>query len=65
LALVTEDIGPLRLAGIRFNDDEALLAFERVWRDLVARIKGDAWKLTRKAIEEMRQKSYPDLLREL
>jgi hypothetical protein len=62
---LTEDIGPLLPAGIRFNDDDALLAFDRVWRDLVARIKGDAWKLTRKAIEEMRQKKYPDLLREL
>jgi predicted nucleotidyltransferase component of viral defense system len=62
---LTEDIGPLLPAGIRFNDDDALLAFERVWRDLIARIKGNAWKLTGKAIEEMRQKKYPDLLREL
>lgn len=62
---LTEDIGPLLPAGIRFNDDDALQAFERVWRDLIARIKGDAWKLTGKAIEEMRQKKYPDLLREL
>ena len=42
---LTEDIGPLLPAGIRFNDDDALQAFERVWRDLIARIKGDAWKL--------------------
>jgi predicted nucleotidyltransferase component of viral defense system len=62
---LTEDIGPLLPAGIRFNDDDALQAFERVWRDLIARIKGDAWKLTGKAIEEMRKKKYPDLLREL
>ena len=62
---LTEDIGPLLPAGIRFNDDDALQAFERVWRDLIARIKGDAWKLTGQAIEEMRQKKYPDLLREL
>jgi len=62
---LTEDIAPLLPAGIRFNDDDALQAFERVWRDLIARIKGDAWKLTGKAIEEMRQKKYPDLLREL
>lgn len=62
---LTEDIGPLLPAGIRFNDDDALQAFERVWRDLIARIKGDAWKLTGRAIEEIRQKKYPDLLREL
>jgi predicted nucleotidyltransferase component of viral defense system len=62
---LTEDIGPLLPAGIRFNDDDALQAFERVWRDLIARIKGDAWKLTGRAIEEVRQKKYPDLLREL
>jgi predicted nucleotidyltransferase component of viral defense system len=62
---LTEDIAPLLPAGIRFNDDDALQAFERVWRDLIAGIKGDAWKLTGKAIEEMRQKKYPDLLREL
>ena len=60
---LTEDIAPLLPAGIRFNDDDALQAFERVWRDLIARIKGDAWKLTEKAIEEMRQKKYPDLLK--
>lgn len=60
---VTEDIAPLLPAGIRFNDDDALQAFERVWRDLIARIKGDAWKLTEKAIEELRQKKYPGLLR--
>lgn len=61
---LTEDIAPLLPAGIRFNDDDALQAFEQVWRGLIARIKGDAWKLTGKAIEEMRQKKYPDLLRE-
>jgi hypothetical protein len=60
-----EDIGPLLLAGIRFKDDDALLAFERVWRGVVARIRVDAWKLTRIAIEEKRQQKYPDLLREL
>jgi predicted nucleotidyltransferase component of viral defense system len=59
---LTEDIAPLLPAGIRFNDDDALQAFERVWRDLIARIKGDAWKLTEKAIDELRQTKYPGLL---
>lgn len=57
-----EDIAPLLPAGIRFNDDDAMRAFERVWRELIVRIKGDAWKLTDKAVEELRQKRYPGLL---
>ena len=36
---LTEDIAPLLPAGIRFNDDDALQAFERVWRDLIVRIR--------------------------
>ena len=57
-----EDIAPLLPAGVRFNDDDAMRAFERVWRELIVRIKGDAWKLTDKAVEELRQKRYPGLL---
>lgn len=60
---LTEDIAPLLPAGIRFTDDDALQAFERVWRDLVTRIKGDAWKSSKKAIEGLRQRKYPGLLR--
>lgn len=59
---LTEDVTPLLPAGIRFNDDDALLAFERVWTELIGRIKGDAWKLKCKAIEELRVKKYPGLL---
>ncbi len=57
-----EDIAPLLPAGVRFNDDDALRAFERVWRELIARIKGDSWKLTEKAIEALRAGKYPTLL---
>jgi predicted nucleotidyltransferase component of viral defense system len=59
---LTEDIAPLLSAGIRFNDDDAIDAFEKVWIELIIKIKGDAWKLTDKSIEELRQKRYPDLL---
>lgn len=59
---LTEDIRPLLPAGVRFNDDDAVRAFERVWRALIARIKGDPWKLTEKAIEELRTGKYPALL---
>ena len=58
-----EDIAPLLPAGVRFNDDDAMQAFERVWMELITRIKGDAWKLTDKALEELRAKKYPGLLR--
>jgi predicted nucleotidyltransferase component of viral defense system len=57
-----EDIAPLLPAGVRFNDDDAIQAFERVWKELIVRIKGDAWKLTDKALEELRTNKYPGLL---
>jgi predicted nucleotidyltransferase component of viral defense system len=59
---LTEDIAPLLPAGIRFNDDDALQAFERVWTELITRLKGDAWKLTDKVIDELREKRYRNLL---
>ena len=49
-------------AGIRFNDKDALLAFERVWIELIQHIKGASWKLTDKAIDELREKKYAALL---
>ena len=58
-----EDIAPLLPVGIGYNEDDAMHAFERVWTQLIVRIKGDAWKLTETAIEELRQKKYPRLLR--
>ena len=57
-----EDIAPLLPAGVRFNDADAIQAFERVWNELITRIKGDAWKLTDKVLEELRLKKYPGLL---
>jgi predicted nucleotidyltransferase component of viral defense system len=60
---LTEDIAQLLPAGIRFNNVDALRAFERVWMELISRIKGDAWKLTDNAINELREKKYPDLLK--
>ena len=59
---LTEDIAPLLPVGVRFNDDDALQAFERVWTELITRIKGDAWKLTDQALEELRTKKYSGLL---
>ena len=60
---LTEDIAPLLPTGVRFDDDDAMRAFERVWKELIARVRGDAWKLTDKALDELRTKKYPNLLR--
>lgn len=60
---LTEDIAPLLPAGIQFSDDDAVEAFGRVWNALVARLKGDAWKLTGKVVAELRTKGYPTLLK--
>jgi hypothetical protein len=53
---------PLLLAGARFNDDDAVNAFERVWTELVVRLKGDTWRLTDSLVAELRGKGYPKLL---
>jgi hypothetical protein len=34
------------MAGIRFDDDAAMVAFTHVRRELIVRIKGDPWKLS-------------------
>ncbi len=57
-----EDIHPLLPPGITFDEGIALQAFERVWRDLIARMKGDSWKLTEQALGELRAGKYPTLL---
>jgi predicted nucleotidyltransferase component of viral defense system len=59
---LTEDIGPLLPPGIKFHDDDAVAAFESIWTILITRIKGDSWKQTDRAIEELRKKKYPTLL---
>ena len=59
---LTEDIAPLLPAGVNFSDADALHAFERVWTDLITRIKGEPWKLTDKALDEVRSRKHPRLL---
>jgi len=59
---MTEDIAPLLPVGVRFNDDDALRAFETVWRELIALVKGVAWRLTDKSVRELRLRKYPTLL---
>ncbi len=59
---LTEDIAPLLPAGIRFDEADALRAFERVWTELVEQLKGDPWKSTDKVVAALREKGYPTLL---
>jgi len=49
--------------GIRFNDGDAMDAFGNVWRELIARITGDPWKLSGQVIDELRRGNRPNLLR--
>lgn len=59
---LTEDIIRLLPAGVRFDEKDALQAFERIWLDLVARLAGSGWKSAPKVIAELRAKKYPTLL---
>jgi len=59
---LTGDVDPFLPAGVRFREDDAIEAFGNVWKELIMRIKGDAWKLTDKVIGELREKKYPKLL---
>ena len=59
---LTEDIAPLLPAGIEFNDVHAIDAFNRVWTELISRLKGDAWKSSADAIVQLRSKKYARLL---
>jgi hypothetical protein len=47
---------------IHFHENDAVAAFESIWTTLIARIKGDPWKQTDRAIEALRQKKFPSLL---
>ncbi|WP_110648157.1 nucleotidyl transferase AbiEii/AbiGii toxin family protein [Salinicola peritrichatus] len=62
---LTEDVAPLLPAGVRFDDADALRAFERVWVELVSRLSGDPWKSTDKVVADLRDRGYPTLLQEL
>ncbi|MGA7180441.1 MAG: nucleotidyl transferase AbiEii/AbiGii toxin family protein [Thiobacillaceae bacterium] len=59
---LTEDIMPLLPAGIRFEEADAIHAFERVWTELIAKISGEGWKLAEPVLEELRVKRFPGLL---
>ncbi len=47
---LTEDIEPLLPVGVRFDETVAIDAFNDVWSTLIARLRGDAWRLTADAV---------------
>jgi len=57
-----DDHAEYLLRSFRVGEDDAIAAFENIWTTLIARMKGDPWKQTDRAIEELRQKKYPNLL---
>jgi hypothetical protein len=45
-------------------DDDVVQAFERIWTKLIVHREGDAWTLMDEAVASLRQRAYPDLLRD-
>jgi hypothetical protein len=41
-----------------------VIAFNRIWKMLIARIPGESWKSSESVIEELRNSSIPNLLTE-
>lgn len=60
---LTEDIAPLLPPGIGFTDDDAITAFGLIWKDVLPMLKGEPWKSSEKAVEQLREKRFPNLLR--
>lgn len=59
---LTEEIAPLLPTGVSFDDDAAIVAFLRVWCELIARIPGESWRLSKAVIEAIRKAKIPALL---
>ena len=59
---LTEDIAPLLPSGVRFEENDAVDAFGRIWKGLIVRIQGDPWKLSGQVIDELRRGRVPLLL---
>ena len=59
---LTEDIEPLLPVGVRFDQAVAIKAFNSVWRQLIARMRGDAWRLSAEVIEQLRRRHIGLLL---
>ena len=53
---LTEDIEPLLPVGVRFDEAVAIEAFNRIWRELVGRMRGDAWRSSAEVIDQLQRK---------
>jgi predicted nucleotidyltransferase component of viral defense system len=59
---LVEDVTPLLPAGVRFDTDDAVAAFGRVWGALIRCIPGEPWKSSKKVIDAIRAAKYPSFL---
>lgn len=60
---LTEDITPLLPNAVTYGNTEAIAAFEQVWRLLIHRLRGEPWRSTERVLADLRETSYPELLR--
>ena len=60
---LTEDVVPLLPAGITFPEHEAVAAIERIWHEIVPRLRGESWKISGEFINAIRVQRYPNFLR--
>jgi len=60
---LSEDVVPLLPTGVRFNEEDALAAFENIWFALIVRFKGGPWKRSQDSIAEIRLRGIPGFLR--
>jgi predicted nucleotidyltransferase component of viral defense system len=59
---LSEDVAPLLPPAASFTEEEAITAFGRVWRELIALIPGEPWKRSEQVIERLRATRLPKLL---
>ncbi len=53
---LTEDIEPLLPVSVRFDQAVPIDAFNSIWRELISRLRGDAWRLSAEVIDQLRRK---------
>jgi len=58
---LTEDVVPLLPPGVVFDDATAVVAFGRVWNELVTHLPGEAWKSSQAVVETIRATTIPGL----
>ncbi len=59
---LVEDIAPLLPVGVRYDESEAVEAFNGIWARLVTKLKGEPWKASDEAVAELRLKRFPGVL---